>query len=201
MSDALSFSENPKEGYILINLGTHNTSQPYLTPSRKEILSACEFLSSQGFEVKWLPFHQIDKELALFFNESMSYEFEILPQPKNFSELSAIFKNAQFAIGERLHFVVSSCLFKCPFFSSNYAEKHSDFLRSIDLESFGKSENEIKKDSILHAFNERDKTSLYPSFKRLLMLKQMHEDEKISFLKEISPGTYATPTSDYISHK
>lgn len=147
-------SQNKKSAKnILINLGTHFEYHGEKS-SRDEFKKFIKYCIESGYNVKFLPFHSVDHELG----DQLIQEFPeiiLLKQPDNYLEAVDLFKDASFAIGERLHFVVMAILTKIPFISLNYGEKHEDLLMSVDLSPAGLQPGYFTNDTIVEHFENR----------------------------------------------
>jgi polysaccharide pyruvyl transferase WcaK-like protein len=140
---------------ILINFGTHDYYNE-LEKSREIIV---QFIQKQivcGAEVFFVPFHSIDKKIGTKLKNEIS-DIILLDIPKNYSEALTIFCDSEFAIGERLHFNIMSAMSQCPFVSINYATKHLDFLKSIEMEQVGVSKKDVSPEFIEDKYLNQNK--------------------------------------------
>lgn len=63
------------------------------------------------------------------------------------------FKNLDLFFGMRLHAVVFSCLTSTPFYAIEYEQKTSDFLKSIDFESFKMRTDQLNLEEVIDQIN------------------------------------------------
>jgi polysaccharide pyruvyl transferase WcaK-like protein len=139
---------------VLINLGTHKAFEG-IENSRAVFEQFLAHLDASGGEIHFLPCHANDIELA----EKLKKRFpaiRVLDIPKDLAEASGHFRNAAFAIGERLHFVATAIMTGCPFLSINYAKKHADLLASVQLAQAGVVPAEATTDRLVAAWEARN---------------------------------------------
>ena len=105
----------------------------------------------------------------------------MLKVPANFAEANAHFRRATFAVGERLHFVVTAILSGCPFLSLNYAKKHEDMLLSVGLTESGLSPKDVTQEKIRIAFDRRDKIDWKAANKKLSEFRATQRQQMSQF--------------------
>jgi len=149
-----SFVTRKDNKNVLINLGTHAdyVGQEYF---RKEFDQFIGFLLKQGYNVLYLPFHEVDVELGEMLIGKFP-QIRMLKQPNGFNECAVLFADCAFAIGERLHFTVMAIMTKSPFISINYAKKHEDLLLSLSIPEIGLLPAEASHEKMIAAFNSRE---------------------------------------------
>ncbi|EMI58107.1 polysaccharide pyruvyl transferase family protein [Rhodopirellula sallentina] len=171
-----------KRSRVLINLGTHEHNRyPQSDLVESELVEFCRKLMDDGLEVVFLPFHGIDVQRANQLKEKLP-SISVLNQPRTLKELQDCFDDALFALGERLHFVISAALFHCPFLSINYASKHRDFLKSVGLECLGADPGDCHAGKFTCAFDERESHPTQEFEGRLQPLQELQRTEANAFI-------------------
>jgi polysaccharide pyruvyl transferase WcaK-like protein len=164
---------------VLINLGTHKAFEG-IENSRAVFAEFLAHLDASGAVIQFLPCHAIDIELA----EELKKRFPgitLLPIPKSFAEAAGHFRNAAFAIGERLHFVATAIMAGCPFLSINYAKKHADLLASVKLSSAGLQPVEATKGGLIGAWTGRNGFAWDEAFAALEAFQAFQLEQKKAF--------------------
>jgi hypothetical protein len=174
-------SEPQSKNGILINCGSHN-GYPGDDHARKAMKGFIADACKRGVAVKFLPLHVLDLAIA----QVLSKEFpriKVLEIPGSFEQASQHFRRAQFAVGERLHFTVTSILSGCPFLSINYSDKHEDLLASIGLSSAGVRPDQISTAQIITAFDRTEMFDWPTMFRRIGELKTFQEKQAKAFIR------------------
>ena len=164
---------------VLINLGTHKAFEG-IENSRAVFGQFLAQLEASGAEIHFLPCHANDLELA----EDLRSRFpaiRVLRVPKGFAEASGHFRNAAFAIGERLHFVATAIMTGCPFLSINYADKHADLLASVRLAQAGVVPAEATTDKLLAAWEARKSFAWDEAFAALEGYQSVQREQVAAF--------------------
>src|SRR5690606_36415078 len=134
-----------------------------------------------GFTIDYLPFHDIDIKLGEDLISKQPF-VKMLKIPQNYNEALAYFNEAEFAIGERLHFNVMCAMANTPFVSINYGYKHHDFLDSINGASFGLNPEEVKVDKIVTFYQHKDALYNWDNINEILLnFRKKQETQRISF--------------------
>ena len=170
-----------KKKLIIVNFGTHEVVQD-LGYSRSQII---EFLNSEilvNYKIMYLPMHSIDYDIGKSLQSEIN-GLEVLSIADNYQSSLKLMSEAEFCIGERLHFVVMSVLANTNFMSINYHPKHEDFLKSLDLESFGYHPKSVDSKVVERIFIEQGDVVDWSEINvKIKELKRVHESEKNSFL-------------------
>lgn len=142
-----------KSKKVLINLGTH---KPYIGEDifRQELSLFIEYLIKENYEIQFIAFHSVDKKHGDLLKEKYN-QIEVISIHQSYQNAEALFANACFAIGERLHFIVMALMVDCPIFCIMYGQKHLDLLKSLSLEHLGFMASEVSYDKILDVFINR----------------------------------------------
>lgn len=165
---------------VLINYGTHVVLKD-LENSRREIEQFLSFYSKKGFTINYLPFHNTDIKLGEDLISKYPF-INMLKIPQNYNEALAYFNDAEFAIGERLHFSVMCAMANTPFVSINYGYKHNDFLQSIKGASFGLKPQEVKMDQLITFYENKDTLYNWNDINEILLkFRKKHETQRILF--------------------
>lgn len=151
-----SLQKQTDRKYILVNFGTHQYSS-LSKNARQEIIRFLEKAIIRGNKVVYLPFHSIDFQIGLKVKTKLP-QITLLNIPRSFNEVTNIFNEAIFAIGERLHFSIVSSMFRCPFLAVAYSDKHFDFLTSINANYAGFNFEDISVDNIEKYYVSAHKT-------------------------------------------
>ncbi len=138
---------------VLINGGAHDPF-PGMEKSRESIEQFASGLLQTGFEVHFMPCHEIDLEWGRELQQRHP-QIKLLPVPLGFDAAQKLFREATFAVGERLHFTAMAILTGCPFLSVNYSTKHDDLLASVELAQAGIAPTQITPSSIQSIFADR----------------------------------------------
>ncbi len=168
---------------ILINWGTHADYQGK-SIVRQEMLAFIEILLAKNYSVDFLPLHAIDDSLGREVRERLP-AVRILNIPNTFSEATAHFNNASFAIGERLHFTAMAILTGCDFLSVNYAAKHEDLLMSVGLSDMGTAPGAAHVEHMIDAMGRKGRIDWLSVAARLNILKDLQVSQAEAFLKGI----------------
>ncbi|GHS94739.1 hypothetical protein FACS1894207_3480 [Bacteroidia bacterium] len=169
---------------ILLNYGTHIFNEDSIV-SRRVINTFVNNLSQQGYEVCFLPFHTIDFQIGKELNR-MNNNIKLLNIPNSLEEIQQVFNTVDYAIGERLHFIIMAVLSNCPFFSVNYANKHIDFLDSLNLKHCGAQMKDISIEQLNYNFDNRNELfDWYKINKQLDNYKMMQLKESEDFINNI----------------
>jgi len=164
---------------ILINCGAHDGFDG-VEESRSGIEGFVAKALNDGYTVQFMPCHKFDVELALDIQKRLP-AVELLPVPKLYSEALAYFRNATFAVGERLHFTAMGMLTGCPFLSINYSAKHEDLLSSVGLSAVGIAPIHVSAQAIQAAFDRRASFDWETVFAGLEAFQQIQRRERDSF--------------------
>ncbi|MFC3198973.1 polysaccharide pyruvyl transferase family protein [Parapedobacter deserti] len=182
MYDPVAPKEKPKK--VLINFGAHHLFDGR-EHSKNELIKFSRQLVTEGYEVHFLPLHEIDCNEATGIKAAIP-ELRLLPIPRTFTEAKQIFSDYLFAAGLRLHFIAIAALCHVPFIAINYKDKHDDLLGSIGLEEKGSLPAKITADHILSSFRQRE-TFDWPRISgRLIALKAVQEQEAANFFNAMN---------------
>ena len=165
---------------VLINLGTHRTyeGQDFF---RKEFNDFIASLIKDGYNIQYLPFHEVDLELGNTLKETFP-EITLLKQPVGYNECADLFANCAFAIGERLHFTVMAIMTRSPFVSLNYHKKHEDLLLSLSLQESGLHPSAASSEKMTAAFKARDAFNWDATENQIKAYKKFQFDEAAEFI-------------------
>lgn len=164
---------------VLINLGTHKAFEG-IENSRAVFEQFLAHLIASGAELHFLPCHAIDIELAQELQKRFP-AIRVLSIPKSFEEAAQHFRNAAFAIGERLHFVATAIMAGCPFLSINYAKKHADLLTSVRLSGAGVQPTEATTEGLIAAWEVRNSFAWTEAFVALEAFQAFQQKQKEAF--------------------
>lgn len=168
---------------ILINFGTHLTYEEQ-EGSRQAIKKFIAYALDLNYEVKFLPFHEIDVELGILLQQEFP-AISLLDVPTHYDECVKLFNACDFALGERLHFNVMSLLSECSFLSINYDKKHEDFLASVELGHLGLAMSEVTFEKIKEIFDSRKQTNWPDVRKRVVKLRDFQHQEAQKFIDSL----------------
>jgi polysaccharide pyruvyl transferase WcaK-like protein len=170
-----------KRKQIIVNLGTHNVMQELLY-SRSQIIKFLNSDTVKDYSIAYLPLHSIDYDLGKMLKLDIP-RLEILDIAESYQDTLNILAEAEFSIGERLHFVVLSVLARTNFISINYHHKHVDFLNSIDLSNLGLCPKNASYEVIKTIFTERKEVvNWFEINTKLKNLKIIQNNERDVFL-------------------
>jgi hypothetical protein len=175
---------NPKkteQKNVLLNIGTHfdYEGQDF---SRKELRKFIKTLIAEGYTVKFLPLHLIDKKLGIQLKSEFP-DMMLVDQPDNFINALQLFQDCSFAVGERLHFTVMAVLGKVPFISLNYGKKHEDLLNSVELSHAGLTPEEFSVSKLTDLFHTRSAFNWGSAENIIESLKDLQVIEAEAFVK------------------
>jgi polysaccharide pyruvyl transferase WcaK-like protein len=179
----LKESANPvkKKKVIIVNFGTHKALQVLLY-SRSQIIEFLKEQVTKDYKIVYLPLHSIDFDLGKSLRVEIP-ELELLDIATSYKKTLELMSEAEFCIGERLHFIVMSILANTNFISINYDDKHADFLKSLDLENFGFSPNNITTKIIKKSFDNQVSVINWAGVNaNIERLKLIHDSERDLFL-------------------
>lgn len=171
-----------KKKIIIINFGTHKLIEELLQ-SRKQIIQFLKSESVAEYKIVYLPLHSKDLTLGLALKTEIE-NLEVLQLAHSYEETLDLIKEAEFCIGERLHFTVMSVMANTPFISMNYDNKHEDFLESVALKSYGFPPNTINVKLIDTLFKARQTAINWTEINGIIDdFKSEQEVEKAKFLR------------------
>lgn len=171
-----------KKKEIIINFGTHKPDAELLR-SRIEIIKFLKSINDKNYKLIYLPLHSIDLELGNILKSEIK-ELEVLDIAESYKDTLKLISEAEFCIGERLHFNVMNILANTNFISINYDNKHVDFLKSLNIEVFGYSPKDINCELIQSIFENTNKSINWLEVNdKVDKLKTKQESEKALFLE------------------
>ncbi|MEN0045651.1 MAG: polysaccharide pyruvyl transferase family protein [Bacteroidota bacterium] len=176
--------EKTKNNRILINFGTHYPFEGD-SHSRTILRDFIEFLLQKKYEVAFLPMHSIDHDLGKKLSDTYP-QIQVYDVPKNYPTVVNIFEQYDYAIGERLHFMILAVLLKTPFLSIKYASKHEDFLNELNLSEYGLNPRELSLENLKLAFDKLDNFQWKGTEKKLQSLKERQIAEYTEFMNSIA---------------
>lgn len=181
MFENMDYSGDSKK--IIINIGTH---KDYIgsTKVREELKKFVTYLKENNYSIYFLPMHVNDIFYARKLKEGIP-EIKILNIPKSYDEAIMNFKDATFALGERLHFSVLALLSGVPMRSINYHQKHMDMLGSIDCDNLGIKPENFTFESVLLDFLKRENYDKAKVFNNLKVLKDNQLITKQDFIESL----------------
>lgn len=148
LDDKIGKRTNNSSNIVLFNMGTHHSYKGE-DSARKQITDLLRMLSDKGYKLVFVPFHGNDKMIA---QRLSGVDFEIARKPESLHDMAILFNNSHFALGERLHFIIASVLFRKPFISVNYQDKHDDFLQSVCLTDRGFAPEDVCTSRMFEVF-------------------------------------------------
>lgn len=172
---------NAKKQVILINYGAHNNYEGQ-DECKYELLQFAKAMSNKGYEIHFLPMHEIDMEEAKLFEQQVE-GVKTLPVPERYDNVRELFMKYEFAVGVRLHFIAMAILCHVPFFSINYKDKHDDLLQSLDLGFAGRRSVETNCQSIMEMFEKQNAFNWPKIDKKLHNLQSRQRAEFGSIIK------------------
>jgi len=187
IGDAALFLERNSENIIkkkeiIINFGTHKPDAELLR-SRNEIIKFLKSIKDKNYKLIYLPLHSIDLELGNILKEEIN-ELKVLDIAESYKDTLKLIAEAEFCIGERLHFNVMNILANTNFISINYDNKHVDFLKSLDLEAYGYFPKDINCELIQSIFENTDQLINWLEVNdKVDELKTKQKSEKTLFLE------------------
>lgn len=120
------------EKYLCINLRSISITESFLK-CIAEVINAVS--SKYGFVPVLLPMHYKQDIPALSkLKAKLNCKYVIIDRQLSHKETLAILKQCEFAIVERLHAVIFSCIFGTPFVAINYDPKVKSLCRDIDMQ-------------------------------------------------------------------
>jgi polysaccharide pyruvyl transferase WcaK-like protein len=172
---------------VLVNLGTH---APYAgeATAREAIRKFVGYLIENNYEPVFYPFHEED----IIHANQLKKEFgqlEVLGIPSYYHEVVEVFRNAIFAVGERLHFTVMALMAGCPLYAVNYGKKHYDMLESLEAGNFGHVPDNINFEAIRQAFENRETQDFTQIFSHIQNFKSIQTEESKKFLESCNKHT------------
>lgn len=164
---------------VLINVGTHESYEGEVV-FRKELDLFIEYLLKEKYTIKFIALHSIDKRQGELLK--LKYDgIEVISFYESYTDIEDVFLNACFAIGERLHFVVTALMLDCPIYSVMYAEKHLDLLKSFSLEHLGFMASNVTYENIVYIFEHRENQK-----KATLNIVESYYNKQRYYLNEFS---------------
>lgn len=175
-----------RSGAVLINLGTHNVESK-MAQSRAEVHGFIADLLKRGMRVEFLPFHRVDEKLGQFLVQQFP-EIRMHRIPVHYSDAAAVFRDASFAVGERLHFTVTALLCGCPCYSIMYEPKHEELLESLDCLAWGARPEAVTRARISAHHERRHEFDWTVVQQKLSAYKRKQEQSARTFLTYVGIG-------------
>jgi polysaccharide pyruvyl transferase WcaK-like protein len=170
-----------KKKHIIINFGTHKAIKDLLY-SRNQITKFLKSEAVKDYILIYLPLHSIDHKLGLSLQSDIN-RLIVLDIAKSYKDTLDVISEAEFCVGERLHFVVMSVLAKTSFVSINYNEKHVDFLTPLNLTNLGFYPQDINLKVLERKFEAKDELINWSEINfKIEELKKNNKDERDNFL-------------------
>ncbi len=177
-------SQLKKGDVVLINMGTHADCAK-LQKTRQELQSFIATMLHRNVCVEFLPFHSIDVSLGFELKQRFP-EIFLHKVPSTFQATADIFNRADFAVGERLHFVVMALICECPCYSVNYDTKHNDLLESLEAESIGFEPDRFTASALVEMFDKKQDFNWLSINKRMSEHKLTQANQADKFIESIS---------------
>jgi polysaccharide pyruvyl transferase WcaK-like protein len=175
-------NRNSSSKRIVVNYGVHVYNSD-LNLSRNEIEIFLRNKIENGYEISFLPLHNIDIKLGIKLKRKIP-EIILLDIPKNFKEAVSCLSDSCFAIGERLHFNIIALMSECPFVSINYDKKHEDFLISCKTSFAGFSIKDLSSSKIENVYNNKELLFNWNKIKEILNYYKKHQEKQANLYFE-----------------